>query len=72
MAVDSKKMLEAFKTQLEVLPNRVPGYRDEAFNTIADIIRDEKQHQIQSTTIQKNVNDYCDRLGEILHKRIDD
>lgn len=70
MAVNPKKLIEAFKLECEKIPERVDGYRQELLYTVADILNAEREHTIRRTQIQQQVNDFCDRLGRFLASKM--
>ena len=70
MPLIQKKIVSIISDQCKNLEGRCKGYRDEIFNTIADILELERQHRIRSINIQKKINDKCDATGRFLSENI--
>ena len=60
------KILAILKDECAQIPERTPAYRPELLETLADIVRAEREHLIRSTEIQKQVTAFCERLGDSL------
>ncbi len=60
------KMIAILKDQCALVPERVDSYRRELMEALADIVHAERDHQIRSTDIQKQVSAYCERLGDFV------
>ena len=52
------------------LEERCKGYKDEIFNTLADILELERLHRIRAINIQQKINDKCDATGRLLAENI--
>ena len=70
MPLIQKKIVSIISEQCRNLESKCPGYRDEIFNTIADIIELERQHRIRAINIQQKINDKCDATGRFLAENI--
>ncbi|MCH7535547.1 MAG: hypothetical protein IH948_07360 [Bacteroidetes bacterium] len=63
MAVARKQLIEVFLKQCDMKEDLVPGYREELLTTVTDIILKESEHMEKKTTVQRDVDDLCDRLA---------
>jgi len=70
MPLNQKKIVSIIVKQCKKVEERCPGYRDEVFNVIADIVQYEGQHRIRGTNIQKKINDKCQATGQFLYNSI--
>ena len=70
MPLIQKKIVSIISDQCKNLDERCRGYRDEIFNTVADILALERQHRIRSINIQQKINDKCDATGRFLTENI--
>ena len=70
MPLIQKKIVSIISDQCKNLDKRCGGYRDEIFNTVADILALERQHRIRSINIQQKINDKCDATGRFLAENI--
>lgn len=70
MPLIQKKIVSIISDQCKNLDERCRGYRDEIFNTVADILGLERQHRIRSINIQQKINDKCDATGRFLAENI--
>jgi hypothetical protein len=66
MPLEKKRVEKLIGESLTEVPERCEDYRNELLDSLNDIIMEERQHQIQGTPIQKNVNEICDNLGKYL------
>jgi len=70
MPLIQKKIVSIISDQCKNLDERCRGYRDEIFNTVADILVFERQHRIRSINIQQKINDKCDATGRFLAENV--
>jgi len=66
MPLEKKRIEKLIGENLNEVPDRCKGYRNELLDSLNDVILEERQHQIQDTLIQNNVNEICDNLGKYL------
>lgn len=66
MPLEKSRVTKLIGENLSEVPDRCEGYRDELLDSLNDIVMEERQHQIQGTPIQNNINDICDNLGKFL------
>jgi hypothetical protein len=70
MPLIQRKIASIISDQCKTLDERCRGYRDEIFNTIAEILELERQHRIRSINIQQKIDDKCDATGRFLAENI--
>lgn len=70
MPLIPKKIVSIISNQCMNLEERCNGYREQIFNTIADILDLERQHRIRAINIQQKINDQCDATGRLLADNI--
>lgn len=70
MPLIQKKIVSIISEQCNNLESKCSGYREEIFNTIADVLELERQHRIKAINIQQKINDKCDATGRFLAKNI--
>lgn len=70
MTVSQQKLLSVIRDRVDQIDesDRVPGYRRDLLETLAQIVVLEKEHLEAKTQIQKKINDQAQALGTILHK----
>ncbi len=68
MTVSERKLLKVLRTHVSMLDesNRVPGYRDDVLETLAQIVILEKENLEARTQIQKKITDQANALGRVL------
>jgi hypothetical protein len=66
MPLEKSRVTKLIGDNLSDVPDRCEGYREELLDCLNDIVMEERQHQIQGTPIQNNINDICDNLGKFL------
>lgn len=71
MALNIDKISRTLESKLSKIPERTPGYHEQVISTIKEIIREERQHQIQSTSIQSKVEEICNELGKYITEHED-
>ena len=70
MTVSQQKLLSVIRDRVDRIDetDRVPGYRRDLLETLAQIVVLEKEHLEARTQIQKKINDKAQALGTILLK----
>lgn len=70
VTVSQQKLLSVIRDRVDQIDesDRVPGYRRDLLETLAQIVVLEKEHLETRTQIQKKINDKAQALGTILHK----
>ncbi|MCY3632473.1 MAG: hypothetical protein F4129_08245 [Acidimicrobiia bacterium] len=70
VTVSQQKLLSVIRDRVDQIDesDRVPGYRRDLLETLAQIVVLEKEHLEAKTQIQKKINDQAQALGTILHK----
>ncbi len=70
MTVTQQKLLKVLRDQVDHIDetDRVPGYRRDLLETLAQIVVLEKEHLEARTQIQKKINDKAQALATILLK----
>ncbi len=68
MTVSQQKLLSVIRDRVDQIDesDRVPGYRKDLLETLAQIVILEKEHLEARTQIQKKINDKAQALGTIL------
>jgi|TARA_B100000315_G_C14227758_1_gene429475 hypothetical protein len=64
MAIDRKELISTFKNECNKIDSLSPGYNQELFEAVTDIILAEYNHKERATNIQQKVNDVVDRLAK--------
>lgn len=66
MAVDRKELIEVIKQRCNEKEERISEYKQLLFDCVCDVIREEGEHLERRTSIQKKVDDICDRLAVLV------
>lgn len=66
MPLNDRKVIAIILKQCELVEERYPGYRREVVNAVASIVKDERDHRVQPTHIQKKVDDRCGAVALLL------
>jgi len=68
VTVSQQKLLSVIRDRVDQIDesDRVPGYRKDLLETLAQIVILEKEHLEARTQIQKKINDKAQALGTIL------
>ena len=68
MTVSQQKLLSVIRDRVDQIDeaDRVPGYRGDLLETLAQIVVLEKEHLEARTQIQKKINDKAQALGTVL------
>ncbi len=68
MPIGNAKLLEIFRQELEKIPSRHEDYKRNLEMELADIFNLETQHLITKFNIQQQIDEKCQKLGELLSK----
>ena len=69
MAYKDERVVSILLEQAEVVEERVPGYRKELQEAVADIIHQERQNKFARTNVAVKVADIVGRVGAFLNHR---
>lgn len=69
--VNKNKMIQLILNEYESIEEKCEGYRREILDAIIEILKAEKEHNVQRTTIQKQVDTACHKVGDFLHRTRD-
>jgi hypothetical protein len=69
MAYKDERVVSILLEQAEAIEERVPGYRDELKEAVADIIHQERQNKFARTNVAVKVADIVGRVGTFLNHR---
>lgn len=68
MAYKDERVISILMEQAEATDERVPGYREELKEAVADIITQERQNKFARTNVAVKVADIVGRVGTYLNK----
>ena len=71
MSFRKQKMITLILNESESIEERCDGYRKEILDAIVKILYTEKEHKVQKTTIQQQVDAACHAAGDFLAKKHD-
>ena len=66
MSYNKEKMVDLILNESESIEERCDGYRKKVLNSIIDILNAERQHKVQRTQIQQQINEVCHQTGDFL------
>jgi len=69
MAYKDERVISILMEQAAAADERVPGYRDELKEAVADIIALERQNKFARTNVAVKVSDIVGRVGTFLNQR---
>ena len=69
MAYKDERVISILMEQSDAIDERVPGYRDELKEAVADIIMLERQNKFARTNVAVKVADIVARVGTFLNSR---
>ena len=69
MAYKDERVISILMEQSDAIDERVPGYRDELKEAVADIIMLERQNKFARTNVAVKVADIVGRVGTFLNNR---
>ena len=67
MAYNDKKILQVLLEELNEVPERCDGYREDVANLLADVLNFEREHAISKTNIVKRIADQINTVGMDLY-----
>jgi hypothetical protein len=68
--MSTRKIINVMKLKCGEAPERAPDYHKALFEAVTDIVWAEHEHAIRATTIQKNVMDCCEALGDYIDRNL--
>jgi predicted transcriptional regulator len=71
MSYNREKMVTLILNECESIEKRCDGYREKILDAIVEILNAEREHQIQRTQIQQQVNTVCHTAGDFLARHPD-
>ena len=69
MAVDQLKLISVMREAVGTVSLRYPGYKEELFDYLSQIVMLEREHERRATAIQKKVGDRVAALGLLIDKK---
>ncbi len=70
MSFNPQKMANLILRECEFLEERYEGYEKKLVDVIVEILQAEKKNLVQSTHIQKQVNEICYKAGDFLMEKL--
>jgi len=67
MAYKDERVVDILLEQADAIEERVPGYREELREAVADIIMQERQNKFAKTNVAIKVADVVGRVGTYLN-----
>lgn len=71
MSYNRNKMVKLILNECESIEEQCDGYREKILDTIIEILNAEREHKVQRTSIQKQVNAACHKAGDFLARKRD-
>ena len=71
MSFNKEKTRKLIRNESECIEDRCDGYKEKLLDAIVEILRAEREHKVQSTTIQKKINAACLAAGDFLMEKRD-
>ena len=71
MSYNKQKMVKLILNESESIEERCDGYRKKILDAIIEILNAERDHKVQRTSIQKQVNQACHNAGDFLARKHD-
>lgn len=71
MSFNREKIVELILNESESIEERCDGYKKKLLDAIVEILKAEREHKVQRTTIQKQVDTACHKVGDFLHRTRD-
>ena len=69
MSYNKEKMVQLIFDECKSVEERCNGYKQNILDAIVEILQAEKDHKVQRTTIQKQVNQACHSAGDFLARK---
>ena len=67
MAYNDKKILQVLLGELEKVPERCNGYREDVAHLLGDVLNYEREHAISKINVVKKIADQVNTVGMALH-----
>lgn len=68
MAYNDKKILQVLLEELDKVPERCPGYKEEFSHLLGDVLQAEHRNLIARAPIVKQITDKVNAVGMILYR----
>lgn len=68
MAYNDKKILQVLSGELDRLPERCEGYREELGHLLGDVLNLEREHAVARTNVVKKLADQVNTVGMFLYR----
>lgn len=69
MAYNDTKILDVLMGELEAIPERCDGYKEEVAHLLGDILNYERDHAISKTNVVQKIGDQINTVGMLLYKK---
>jgi hypothetical protein len=66
--MNTKKIIGVIKEKCKDAPQRTEDYHKALLDTVSDVVYAEYKHTIQKTTIEKDITDLCEALGDFIER----
>lgn len=66
MPLNEMKVLSILLDECKTIEERCQGYKEEIVEVVTDIIAAERQHRVERTRIQQQINDRLHAAGDFL------
>ena len=71
MSFNAEKMANLIHNECDSIEERCDGYKKKVLDTIIEILKAEKEHKVQRTNIQQQVDTACHAAGDFLTRKRD-
>ena len=71
MSFNAEKMANLISNECASIEERCDGYRKKVLDAIIEILKAEKEHKVQRTNIQQQVDAACHAAGDFLARKRD-
>lgn len=68
--MDQRRVLEIIKEETHRVDERYPGYREELWEVVAEIVSLERQHKLLTRNVKKDVAEQINTLGSELAAKL--
>jgi hypothetical protein len=68
MAYNDKKILGVLLGELQTVPDRCKGYREEVGQLLGDVLQAEREHSIAKTNVVKKIGDQVNTVAMWLYR----
>lgn len=69
MSVDQRKLIAVMRKAVNGVEEHYPGYRNDLFDYVSQVVILEREHERKAIQIQKKVGDRVSALGVLIDKR---